>query len=118
MTVAEWVVLREMYETEDDVTSPWVIAEVTGLTRGAISKLISRLLDKGLVTRNESNDDRRYQEIQLTQKGADLIPRLAKLADENDENFFSVLDKSERKFLKEILTKMAEHHQLKTKPIE
>ncbi len=50
VTVAEWVILREMYGG-DDTTSPSVVAELTGLTRGAVSKLISRLLEKSLVTR-------------------------------------------------------------------
>src|SRR5271154_4018433 len=64
VTVAEWVVLREMYGG-DDTTSPSAVAELTGLTRGAVSKLISRVLGKGLVTRKESSSDRRYQDVEL-----------------------------------------------------
>jgi DNA-binding MarR family transcriptional regulator len=44
VTVAEWVILREMFDS--DVTSPSVLAKVTGLTRGAVSKLVDRLLRK------------------------------------------------------------------------
>jgi len=76
VTVAEWVVLREMY-AGDDTTSPSAVAELTGLTRGAVSKLISRLLDKGLVTRRESAKDRRYQDIKLTETAIALVPLLA-----------------------------------------
>lgn len=116
VTVAEWVVLREMHETE--VTSPGKIAEIAGLTKGAISKLVSRLLEKKLVHRQEASGDRRYQDIKLTQKGISLIPKLATLADENDEAFFSVLTKSERKTLITMLKKLANTHQLKKMPIE
>src|SRR5271169_6920821 len=73
VTVAEWVVLREMYGG-DDTTSPSVVAELTGLTRGAVSKLISRLLAKGLVTRKESAGDRRYQDIELRPAAITMVP--------------------------------------------
>ena len=117
VTVAEWVVLREMY-SRDDTTSPSAVADLTGLTRGAVSKLISRLLAKGLATRKESASDRRYQDIELTPAAVALVPRLAKLADKNDEEFFSVLSKSERKALIATLKKIASHHQLTKVPVE
>lgn len=117
VTVAEWVILREMY-SGDETTSPSVVAEMTGLTRGAVSKLIDRLLNKGLVTRTESSGDRRYQEIKLTPAAITLVPKLASIADKNDENFFSVLTPSERKNLMNTLVKLADLHKLNTNPIE
>lgn len=117
VTVAEWVVLREMYSS-GDTTSPSAVAELTGLTRGAVSKLIGRLFAKGLVTRKESTGDRRYQDIELTPASIAMVPTLAKLADKNDEEFFAVLSKSERKSLTAILQKIASHHQLTKVPVE
>ncbi len=117
VTVTEWVILREMY-SGDDTTSPSAVAELTGLTRGAVSKLMSRLLEKGLVNRKESTKDRRYQDVELTAKSKTLVPKLAKLADQNDEEFFSVLSKAERSQLKGLLQKLADHHEFKIVPIE
>lgn len=104
-----------MYEG-DDTTSPDVVAELTGLTRGAVSKLITRLLEKGMVSRKESTTDRRYQDVELRAKGRGLVPKLAFLADQNDEEFFSSLSQAERSQLKALLLKLAGHHQLKTVP--
>jgi DNA-binding MarR family transcriptional regulator len=112
VTVAEWVVLREMYKSREGTTLPSTVADLTGLTRGAVSKLISRLLDKGLVTRKESTSDRRYQDIALTKSAVALVPKLAKLADENDSEFFKVLSKTERETLKEILKRIVTLHKL------
>lgn len=117
VTVAEWVVLREMYENHNE-TSPSTVAELTGLTRGAISKLIARLLEKQFVTRKEFSGDRRYQQIKLTAKAVVLIPKLAQLADENDQEYFAGLSKKERHKLLELLKKLAEQHQIKKRPIE
>lgn len=117
VTVAEWVVLRGMYGG-DDTTSPSAVADLTGLSRGAVSKLISRLLAKGFVTRTESASDRRFQDIELTQAAIAIVPKMAKLADENDEEFFGVLSKSDRKILTAILKKTAALHRLTRMPIE
>jgi DNA-binding MarR family transcriptional regulator len=117
VTVAEWVVLREMYGG-DETTSPSAVAELTGLTRGAVSKLIERLLQKELVTRTEASSDRRFQDIRLNASAISLVPKLAKLADENDEAFFRVLSKSEREDLMGILKKLVEKHKMTKVPTE
>jgi len=77
-TVAEWVVLRELYD--HDAIVPSQLAARLGMTCGAISKLA----DKPLVTRTASEDDRRYQALALTQDRRALVPALSVLADEND----------------------------------
>lgn len=117
VTVAEWVVLREMYGG-NSTTSPSAVAELTGLTRGAVSKLISRLVAKELVTRRESGSDRRYQDIELTKTAIALVPRLAKLADRNDEEFFAVISERERESLRETLRKLASLHKLRKMPVD
>lgn len=116
VTVAEWVVLREMY-SGDETTSPGIVAGITGLTPGAISKLISRLLAKGLVTRKESARDRRFQDVQLTPAAIRIVPRLAKLADQNDREFFGGLSASERETLSRILKRIVSLHKITKVPI-
>ncbi len=116
VSVAEWVVMREMYGLGQ--TSPGVVAERIGMTRGAITKLTDRLLAKTLVSRRESRDDRRFQEIGLTAAGRRLVPQLAALADENDEEFFHPLSKKERQTLLAILQKLARAHSLDKLPTE
>lgn len=116
VTVAEWVILREMYGKSESISSS-IIAELTGLTRGAVSKLVDRLVNKDLIIRTESTIDRRYHQIQLSIKAKELVPALAAIADENDQTFFSPLSEEEQKALMNILTKLSESHQLNTAPI-
>jgi DNA-binding MarR family transcriptional regulator len=116
VTVAEWVVLREMYGGEE--MPPSALAEQIGMTRGAISKLVDRLLEKRLLTRKECSDDRRFQSVALTTAGLRLVPKLATLADENDAEFFSVLSASERKELVAVLKRLAEAKGLRRLPTE
>jgi DNA-binding MarR family transcriptional regulator len=116
VTVAEWVILREMYGTES--TSPSTIAIQTGLTRGAVSKLVDRLLAKELVTREDRTDDRRYQSIALTATGRRLVPKLAALADESDEEFFTSLSAKEREALVATLKKLVKAKGLQKVPTD
>ncbi len=113
-TVAEWVILREIYEL--GAVSPGRIAASTGLTRGAVSKLVDRLVRKGLAHRTEADRDRRFQDLVLTDAGRELVPRLAVLADRNDEEFFSRLPAAERDALMAILKKLVALHDLKKVP--
>jgi DNA-binding MarR family transcriptional regulator len=89
VTVAEWVVLRELYDSE---SAPSALADRLGMTRGAISKLAERLIEKELVVRHVNAGDRRFQTLALTRQGRAVTPKLAGLADENDAEFFAVLD--------------------------
>src|SRR5580704_9891748 len=59
VTVAEWVVMREMFD--DEQISPGIVAERIGMTRGGVSKLVDRLVGKKLMTRRGRSDDRRFQ---------------------------------------------------------
>lgn len=113
-TVAEWVILGEIFDAGE--TSPSRLAASTGLTRGAVSKLVDRLVHKGLVSRAEADRDRRFQDVGLTAAGRTVVPRLAALADRNDEEFFCRLSAKEREALVATLKKLVSAHELKGAP--
>lgn len=116
VTVAEWVLLRQMFDAGS--VAPSELSEVTGLTRGAVSKLVDRLMQKGLASRVERTDDRRYQTVALTEAGRRLVPKLAALADENDAEFFRVLSARERQTLLDMMKKLVASNGLTRKPTE
>jgi DNA-binding MarR family transcriptional regulator len=116
VTVAEWVVMRELFDNEE--TSPGVLAERIGMTRGGVSKLVDRLVTKKLAARQNRSDDRRFQSIALTAGGRRLIPQLAALADQNDEEFFHPLTVRERTALITTMKKLERAHSLQTLPTE
>jgi len=116
VTVAEWVMLREMFDVAE--LAPSELAERTGLTRGAVSKLVERLVEKKLMRRDAAEDDGRSQRVALTGAGRRIVPKLAAMADENDEEFFSALSKTEREGLRALMKKLVQANGLHTKPTE
>jgi DNA-binding MarR family transcriptional regulator len=115
VTVAEWVLMREMFNSKD--ANPSQLADKLGLTRGAVSKLIERLCDKNLAFRSTSEGDRRFQTIGLTPAGRKLLPGLARLADENDREFFGHLTSVEKATLVEQLREIVRRNAWKDSPV-
>lgn len=116
VTVSEWVVLRQLYESSDD--SPAELIEALGMTQGAISKLLARLVAKGLVARLEVEGDRRRQRVELTRAGRDLVPVLARLADRNDAEFFGLLSAEARAQVVAAMQEIVRQRRLKAVPVD
>jgi DNA-binding MarR family transcriptional regulator len=116
VTVAEWVMLRVLYE--HDTLAPSVLAERLGMTRGAISKLADRLVGKALLTQTAGKEDRRYQTLALTPVGRTLVPQLSALADENDAEFFGGLAPADRAAIMRIMRDLVGRHGLRAPPVD
>ncbi len=115
MSVAEWVVLRILF---DDDASPSHLAKQIGMTKGAISKVIDRLKTKGLIKIEPGIQDRRSQTIKLSASGRSLVPILAQLADQNDAEFFGHLPEERRRELLDLLRELSLHANLTTIPTQ
>lgn len=116
VTVAEWVLLRSLYGGE--TSAPSALARKMGMTRGAISKLADRLLEKGLLERTGNPDDKRAHSLSLSAAGAKKVPVLARLADENDAAFFAVLSGEKHDELRSLLHALINKHGLSVMPVD
>lgn len=116
VTVAEWVVLRELHDA--DVMAPSRVAQSLGMTRGAITKLADRLIGKALIVRKADPADGRAQTLALTEKGRRLVPELAAQADANDAQFFDGLAAKDRDALLRILKAVARRQNLTGVPVD
>ena len=116
VTVAEWVILRVLYDEES--LAPSALADRLGMTRGAISKLADRLVAKALATRTADANDRRFQELALTAAGRALVPELSDLADRNDAEFFGHLTALERAEVERVMRGIVDKLALRASPID
>ncbi len=114
VSVAEWVALRTLWADEE--TGHARLIQALGMTKGATSKLVSRLEQKGLAHRRSDRADGREQSIVLSPSGRALVPLLAALADANDEYFFGHLGARQRQALMETLQGLVRHHRLESLP--
>ncbi|MEG3123230.1 MarR family winged helix-turn-helix transcriptional regulator [Sphingomonas sp. GB1N7] len=106
VTAAEWALLRDLHAA--GAVPQGQIAARLGMTAGAISKLVDRLVAKRLLVRGRGGGgDRRVQIIGLTGTGALLVPELARAAGASEAALFDGLSTRERAALGAALTKLA-----------
>jgi len=115
VTVTEWVALRTLLDQAETSHAALILA--LGMTKGAASKIVSRLEEKGLAERRRADGQARKQLVVLTPKGRALVPRLADLADANDEHFFGHLGAPRRDAVMSLMQALVKHHQLKEIPM-
>ena len=116
VSVAEWVVLRSLYETAGANAAQLVRA--LGMTKGGVSKIVARLHERGLVARAAVDADRRAQQLLLTPAGRALVPRLADVADANDATFFGCLTADQRRDLMHLMRKIVRARGLTQVPVD
>ncbi|MBP7564647.1 MAG: winged helix-turn-helix transcriptional regulator [Burkholderiaceae bacterium] len=114
VTVTEWVALRTLWSQNE--TTHAELIRAMGVTKGAASKVVSRLEEKGLAGRQRVDGRAREQSLALTAAGKALVPQLAALADANDAHFFAHLSAGERQALVQAMQALVQHHQLKDIP--
>jgi DNA-binding MarR family transcriptional regulator len=115
VSVAQWVVLRILFDRKG--CSLAQLSSALDIDKGALSRMIDRLLKLGLAKREGNAGSRRKIALSLTRKAESLVPILAKEADRNDRNFFSVLTNCQRAdFLKAIKLLLASRTDQPLKP--
>lgn len=115
-SVAEWVVLSRIHDTGGILPSE--LARALGLTRGAVSKILDKLEHKRWISREAHAEDGRMQVVTLTPAGERALPVLATIADRNDDTFFGVLDRKERRRLARLLRNLAAAHAMENVPLD
>ena len=114
VSVTEWVALRTLWSQDETTHAELILA--LGMTKGAASKVVSRLEEKGLAGRQLAEGRAREQCLVLTAAGKTLVPQLAALADANDAHFFGHLPAAERRALTQAMQDLVKYHQLKEIP--
>ena len=114
--LTEWVLMRRLYGEAPQ--APSRLAEAMGFTRGAVTNLADRLIERGLVARTADPLDGRAQRLALTARGRRLTLKLAALADQNDGECFGWLSDRDRRTLRKILEETIARLALKTPPVD
>ncbi len=104
LTPNEYAVLSCLYNNISG--NPCDIAEYLRMDRGYITRRIDKLEKKGLVTRKIDKEDRRFIEINLTNKGLKTFPHLKDGSIKTNKKLQSILSKSELNSLSNILVKI------------
>jgi DNA-binding MarR family transcriptional regulator len=91
---SEWAACRVLYHPGG--MSPLAVAAAIGMTPGGGSKLVTRLVKKGLAIKDSNSFDRRFRSVRLTRKGRELVAFMASLEKQADREFSIPLGNNRR----------------------
>jgi DNA-binding MarR family transcriptional regulator len=86
--------------------SPSQLADMLGLTRGALSARLGPLEEAGLITRTNDATDRRRVHVRLTRAGHDAFEQHASSEERGEGALLSVLSADEKQTLADLLRKL------------
>ncbi|MEV0176313.1 MarR family transcriptional regulator [Streptomyces sp. NPDC050803] len=87
-------------------TSPSLLADRLGLTRGALSARLAPLEDAGFISRTHENADRRRVRVRLTAAGYTAFEQHAAAEEEGETALLSALTATEQQTLADLLRKL------------
>lgn len=116
VTANQWPVLLLIHHGR--ASRPSEIAEMLGIDRGAATRLIDRLEQKGVVSRFDDPGDLRAAKVQLTERGRTLTPVLETIVQARNEAALAEIDPAERAVFLKALKKLdaALHKNASSKP--
>lgn len=85
------------------------LSEMMGLTHGAATGLVDRVLKQGLINRVRLESDRRVVQVSITSQGQELLERIARRRHAILRNIMQELSREDRQFMLKI------HHFMKEK---
>lgn len=107
---SEWAALRELYAPQ--WWSPVELGKAIGMSKGGASKLVGRLVKKGLVDKRKTESDRRFRSVGLTRHGREFVVHLAPLEKAMDREFFGPLGNTGRFRLTGWMQRVLDHGHL------
>ena len=87
-------------------TQPARLADISVMSRSAVTNALNTLERTGLVERRTSEDDRRAVHVALTPQGLIAVQEAFAEQTSREAEWFAVLDKSERAALADLLTRV------------
>ena len=109
LTPLGYMTMMVLYSRVENLANPSELSDMTGETRGNMTRICDDLVDKGWMKRVPNVEDRRRVDISLTDAGMDLLSQLAPQLRKNADEFYQrTFTKTEKATLQQLLTKFSE----------
>ena len=108
LTAVGYITLMALFGRVDNLANPSELSDLTGETRGNMTRICDDLVDKGLMRRVPNAEDRRRVDLSLSDEGVKLLTTLVPHMRSNADAFYErAFTKTERESLQRLLTKFS-----------
>ncbi len=91
---------------EMEACTPVELARLEGIEVSSVTRMVERLVGKGLMTRTHSEEDRRQVALSVTEKGAQLLEQALQRAARNSAAIWQGVTEKELAALRSIVEKL------------
>ncbi|MEM8813385.1 MAG: MarR family winged helix-turn-helix transcriptional regulator [Pseudomonadota bacterium] len=84
------------------------VCDATGLPKNSISRAVSSLLEKGLIERQQRDDDRRSKTLVMTEPGRDLLAAVVPIVGRRQEAMLAILTPAERDQFERLMERLVQ----------
>jgi MarR family transcriptional repressor of emrRAB len=108
LTSLGYITMMALYSRPENLANPSELSDVTGETRGNMTRICDDLVDKGWMRRVPNPEDRRRVDLSLTESGMALLNSVAPQLRRNADDFYKrTFNKAEKATLQQLLTQFA-----------
>ena len=108
ISISEFEIIRGLLEGEEKAISE--LGRETQIATSTVSREVSRLIDKGLLSRRRPRNDRRVVLIELSDNGLSLGLEIARCLRACDEKFLERIDAEEMKTFQDVIRKIVNNY--------
>lgn len=109
LTYAQGTVLELLARSAGREVAQKDLEEWLGLSHPTVNSILSRMLDKGLITVETSRVDRRRKRVQLTEQGRQLASRVSQIVGGISDEIFAGLSKTDVEKLSFLVRRITEN---------
>ncbi len=103
-----YITMMALYSRPENLANPSELSDVTGETRGNMTRICDELVDKGFVRRVPNAEDRRRVDLSLTDAGMALLNTVAPQLRQNATAFYQRnFTKAEKATLQQLLAQFS-----------
>lgn len=111
LTPMECITMMALHSSPENLANPSELSEITGETRGNMTRICNELVLNGWMARVPNLQDRRRVDLSLTESGVALLEELSPKLRMNADDFWSgTFSETEKATLQRLLTRLL-HHQ-------
>ena len=103
-----YITMMSLYSRPENLANPSELCDITGETRGNMTRICDELVDKGWMRRVPNPEDRRRVDLSLSESGMALLNKVAPQLRQNADDFYKrTFSKTEKATLQQLLTQFS-----------
>ena len=108
LSATGYITMMSLYGRAENLVNPSELSEITGETRGNMTRICDELVDKGWMRRVPNSEDRRRVDLSLSEVGMELLNTLAPRMRQHAGDFHDrTFTKDAKASLLQLLTKLS-----------